>query len=560
MIPNLIITNKCNLNCSFCFANETRIDQRKEQKSIMTLEQFKIFVDKFCREEKYVSLCGGEPTLHPDFIKMVEFVIKERNYYLSLLTNGIWPEEIFSYFKNFYSDLTNLPLFSKISILFNIPEYIYETDKAKIIRLKEILNFLPERSKSLSLTFDKPDFDGRYIIEIARESGVSVCRQSFAAPYINDNKSIDFVYNFREYALSLVRFIKEGRKSGIKKINADCGYIPYCAFKKEEISDIISSGNSIISLCSHEGPVDISNEFNWRCYGLFGLESKRNSINDDKNSLENYWMRTSQLLYNFSIFKNCESCYYWYDNRCRGGCHATKAKYIINKYSRDILYPFENDNFLFECVPVRSPWCSIYKNPTGNFLVMTASVNKKVKLVDVKFNYTFELLEILDGITTLKTIAEYIFSRYKSHGLTFSDIIQHVKYLHSLKVLELIPAYLDNLVSKIELNQTHQVPFFNVKGKIPCYLTNSTNSKVNGLFLTVSEEISSIFIEKENIFFPDKSFLFYGNEKIDIKVLSKKEKFFKLKKGIVLDIAFYCNDKIKIDNLLEYTNSVLNSN
>lgn len=557
MKPNFIITNACNLNCPYCFANESRIDERKDQEN-MSLEQFKTYVDKFCKEDKKVVFCGGEPTRHPEFIEMFEFVLKEKNYNIVLLTNGVWSDPVYNYFKNFYSDMTNLPLFSKISMLFNIPEYVFKSDKTKIKRVKDILSFIPGKSKNLSLTFYKPEFDGRYIIELAKESGVTSCRQSFAAPYINDNKSIDFVYDYRQYASSLARFIKEGNQAGISKISADCGYIPYCAFTREEMSDILSSGNSLIALCSHEGPVDIAKEISWRCYGLFGLESKKNSSDDDRDSLDSYWMRTAQLLYNFSIFKNCETCFYWHNNTCRGGCHATKAKYIIQNYSKELLYPFENDNLL-SCIPVKSNWCSLYKNPSGKTIVITAYINKKVKIVDVKYKYTFELLEICDGVTDLKTIAGDLSARYENQGLTFSHVVEHVKRLYSMRVLELIPAYLDNQINKIELEQTHQRLFFDVKGKIPCYITDHAGKKINGVLLKLSEEFASIFVDSEIERLPDECFLYYDTGKIGVKILSKEVKSFKLKKGKVLDLVFQGRDKNSIDNFMSYTDRFFNN-
>lgn len=81
------ITRNCNLRCSFCYAKETGY---AESESIGYNEITEI-VD-FCDEAKvkYVVFTGGEPTLHPDIIDIVEY-IKDKNYEIipTMTTNGI---------------------------------------------------------------------------------------------------------------------------------------------------------------------------------------------------------------------------------------------------------------------------------------------------------------------------------------------------------------------------------------------------------------------------------------------------------------------------------------
>jgi len=79
------ITNKCNLNCKMCFRKFW-----KDTLGEMSLKQFQWIFDSL---EEFPSLETvylegiGEPTIHPDFIKIVK-IVKERGYRLEFGTNG----------------------------------------------------------------------------------------------------------------------------------------------------------------------------------------------------------------------------------------------------------------------------------------------------------------------------------------------------------------------------------------------------------------------------------------------------------------------------------------
>ncbi len=79
------ITNMCNLNCKMCFRRFW-----KDKLGEMGLEQFKIIFNqlKDFPELKTVYLGGiGEPTIHPDFLKIMEMV-KKAGYRLEFGSNG----------------------------------------------------------------------------------------------------------------------------------------------------------------------------------------------------------------------------------------------------------------------------------------------------------------------------------------------------------------------------------------------------------------------------------------------------------------------------------------
>jgi len=85
MMIDWYIGKRCNFACSYC-ADFIHDNYSKH----VLFEKMKIFVDKIV--ERYGtnihwSLTGGEPTLNPDFIKLLEY-LQDKKYEISVCTNG----------------------------------------------------------------------------------------------------------------------------------------------------------------------------------------------------------------------------------------------------------------------------------------------------------------------------------------------------------------------------------------------------------------------------------------------------------------------------------------
>ncbi len=79
------ITQACNLSCSTCYASSGT-------GSDVPFERVKEMIDlfMFCESEPEVlQISGGEPTLHPDFFRVLEYAGRQGIKYLLINTNGI---------------------------------------------------------------------------------------------------------------------------------------------------------------------------------------------------------------------------------------------------------------------------------------------------------------------------------------------------------------------------------------------------------------------------------------------------------------------------------------
>ena len=72
------ITTRCNMTCEHCCFSCTSKGED------MSFETFKNIVDNHCDE--YLTIGGGEPTIHPDFAKMLLYAIASSRVFI--VTNG----------------------------------------------------------------------------------------------------------------------------------------------------------------------------------------------------------------------------------------------------------------------------------------------------------------------------------------------------------------------------------------------------------------------------------------------------------------------------------------
>ncbi|MBI5208641.1 MAG: radical SAM protein [Elusimicrobia bacterium] len=84
-VPIIEITDHCDLKCPLCLV-------KNRDSSFMPFEEFKGVMDSLERCEgslNLVNLSGGEPTLHPEFRRIVEHLVSRKVAKASVSTNGL---------------------------------------------------------------------------------------------------------------------------------------------------------------------------------------------------------------------------------------------------------------------------------------------------------------------------------------------------------------------------------------------------------------------------------------------------------------------------------------
>lgn len=87
LYPNtliLVLTDKCNLNCIYCYG-----DYKPSNKKYLLKEDVLKLLDK-CEEHiiESIELTGGEPLLHPDFLEILKYALNKVKH-IAILSNGV---------------------------------------------------------------------------------------------------------------------------------------------------------------------------------------------------------------------------------------------------------------------------------------------------------------------------------------------------------------------------------------------------------------------------------------------------------------------------------------
>ena len=84
-LPIIEITDHCNLTCPVCIVNN-------QYSNHMSMEDFQGIIDLLLKAEgslETITLSGGEPTSHPQFLDMVDLATRHEIGRVSVVTNGI---------------------------------------------------------------------------------------------------------------------------------------------------------------------------------------------------------------------------------------------------------------------------------------------------------------------------------------------------------------------------------------------------------------------------------------------------------------------------------------
>lgn len=145
------LTTYCNLNCPFCLnASSTQNNE------YMSLDNFKIMVDKIKDKVRLLQLSGGEPLSHPNIIEMLDYIITNK-LPVHINTNGtLVTDEIIE-------RIVNYP---KASIQFSLDGVNAETDDAirckghfeRIISLMSELNTRGYRKGVIKMVINRLNY------------------------------------------------------------------------------------------------------------------------------------------------------------------------------------------------------------------------------------------------------------------------------------------------------------------------------------------------------------------------------------------------------------------
>lgn len=313
-MPNIILTEYCNLNCPYCFANKMIQNASNKEEKIITIQQFdnilRWLIPNAIKDQDFsIGLIGGEPTLHPKFkeilIHINEFN-KQTNSRSVIFTNGILLKDFLPY------------IGISTSILININNLEKEINNKLLETLEDInsLNWFENNKVTLGCNLYLQEKNYNFFWNIVDKflNKIKNVRVSVTAPNEEKLKNDKELY-YNSMKEVFLNFVNEAKKRNLK-ITYDCNQIPLCFFNDEE-KKIINSLGSRRDFCNPV--IDITPNFQaTNCFGVYSPVDCSQFSNLDE--LSRFFQNQIFLKINAnnnSLCKNCEKIKLM---QCQGGC------------------------------------------------------------------------------------------------------------------------------------------------------------------------------------------------------------------------------------------------
>lgn len=327
-MANIMITEKCNLKCSYCFADEFVNKSCND----MTKENFHRAIDFIMTDpNERIGLIGGEPTLHPHFKDLLEVLIKDnRVKKVIVFTNGI-------NIHKFINQLTH-PKFGLL-INCNAPSEIGESLFQKTVSNLDLLikEFYMKPKITIGINMHKPDFDFDYMIELLLRYDFDHVRTSIIVPRLSgSNKKIDPIEYFSIMKPSVKKFFMKLCQYKIMP-NYDCNIMPSCLLDENErefIHENLGTTNKNTNISGEfvkcSPVIDILPDLKAvRCFGLSEYDKANIWDFADIHELRHYFLnRFDHFAYNTVASPDCIKCRKRITMKCSGGCYLFKIDQI----------------------------------------------------------------------------------------------------------------------------------------------------------------------------------------------------------------------------------------
>lgn len=318
MLPlNILITNFCNHNCSFCFASSQMAD--KVIKKEMSLSDFKKTLLKMKKnpEIRVVKLLGGEPTLHSHFKEIVDLSLKDFSH-VQIFTNGIFSDGLAQFL------ITKTP---KVAFTFNImtPGFLLNP-KIRLLVSQRIKELAKKTRITLSFTFDM-NSDINLVFKAIGPETLALThrfRLGFANPVVG-GKNFYQLSDFPKMGKQLVYTVSTIRKMNPKNIiSLNCGFTR-CMFNQIQFKYIKKEvGISGFGCFGKKSSFDLQTDLNaFHCFP-FSSSDKSPTQHRSFDNVNHAFLKKRFFYLNKFRRDECLKCRFYGigKNKCPGPCIA----------------------------------------------------------------------------------------------------------------------------------------------------------------------------------------------------------------------------------------------
>lgn len=311
-MANLSLTASCNRSCSFCFAADSMTSQ--DGSSVMPLEvvesAFDLLTESGIPEAR---LLGGEPTIHPEFDRIVDRAI-ERGFKVLVFSGGLIPPRPLQ-------KLASVPA-DRINVLVNV--IAPGTGKpSEERRQQEVFERLGPRVV-LGVTIDSPSCNLFFLIDLIERYGLArTVRLGLGHPMLDGDNTCLHPRHYPEVGRRTTDFGIIAKQKDIA-LSFDCGWVP-CMFEPGAMALLGVEEREVGLRCS---PIlDLLPDGSFiSCYPLSGHASEALADHHTAASVRDAFIRRQQSDRAFMLYKECGPCQFRAEGKCTGGCLAASLR------------------------------------------------------------------------------------------------------------------------------------------------------------------------------------------------------------------------------------------
>jgi radical SAM protein with 4Fe4S-binding SPASM domain len=312
-MPNLMLTSRCNFDCSYCFGKDF---MKGTPKKDMTRETFLSLIDwilkplpgKNTTRRTSLHLMGGEPTLHKDFVWMAK-TVKSRIKDVKVFTNLATPHA-----PEYARELKDLEIRWIANV--NPPETrTQEQDK----NIKKSLGVLGDR---VTLTFNmmpEPS-PNDWVIDLICEYGLNRnVKVGFVLPTLSHTNEHLSDEDYPKVARRVVEFARACENFEIT-LDYECG-IPWCAFTPNQLGELWRTNSKFFSTCNSILDITPDGRVIY-CLPLATMSAVPYYEFETYPAAKDWYESLLNPYRPLGSTPRCHSCNLMRLNLCRGGCMA----------------------------------------------------------------------------------------------------------------------------------------------------------------------------------------------------------------------------------------------
>jgi hypothetical protein len=318
-MANISISNVCNLKCPYCFAATHMHSAGKTKPAFIDVETFAERLDFLARSGiDQIRLIGGEPTLHPDFLELIDLAL-ERGKKLLIFSHGLIPERALRCLE------TIPPLKCLVLINTNATRSTGGPDQDEVAQRETSFRRLGLRAVP-GFNIYQPNFRLEPILALIRATGCSpTIRLGLAHPMLSGTNIYLHTKHYPEVGCRLAHFAQIAAAEGVR-LELDCGFVR-CMFTEKELAILQESGTDLGWRCNPILDIGIDGRA-IHCFPLTGRWEIPVENDSAAAALRQQFTRITDPYHLTGIYKACATCGHKQSGNCHGGCLA----HIIRRF------------------------------------------------------------------------------------------------------------------------------------------------------------------------------------------------------------------------------------